>query len=558
VNFAAKVDYATGSAPSGVAVGDFNADGRPDLAVANFNSGTVSVLLGTGGGIFAPKTDYPVGTSPTAGPHAVAVADFNGDGRPDLAVLNYQSDDSVSVLLNNGNGTFAAKTDYPTGFNPYSLAVGDFNGDGRPDLVSANNSSLSNSVSVLRNNGNGTFAAKVDYPAGTSPYGVAVGDFNGDFRADLAVNNQTGVSVFLNNGTGTFLPKVDYVTNGNGFSVAVGNFNADGHPDLVVPNYSTGTVSVLLGSSSGTFAPKLDYAAGPAPYLPAVGDFDGNGQLDLAVSNYGHTTDGLSVLPGQGNGAFGAREAFGTGSGPSAVAAGDFNSDGRLDLAVTNSTVSGTVSVLLSAPTSDISPSTLVFAKQARATNSPSKAVTVINKGSANLVINGFVFSKENADDFLIGSDTCHGPVAPGASCTALVRFSPQGSGARTAILTITSNASNAADAKVELSGTGGSLPAGPRGPRGRPGRDARVRCTVRQRTVSCTVSRSGSARAASRVSWRLSRGHRTYAHGTGIVRRGHWALNLRAVRHLRRGRYRLTVAAPGSRHGSSRVIRIR
>ena len=138
---------------------------------------------------FAQAVDYPTGMAPIS----VAAADLNGDGTPDLAVAN-QNSNAVSVLLNTGNGTFAVKVDYPTGALSYSVAAADLNGDGKPDLVVAG----SNKVSVLLNNGNGTFAAKVDYPTGTGAISVAAADLNGDGKLDLAVANQFGeVSVLL-------------------------------------------------------------------------------------------------------------------------------------------------------------------------------------------------------------------------------------------------------------------------------------------------------------------------------------------------------------------------
>ena len=145
-----------------MAVGDFNGDGKADLAVANYGSDNVSVLLGNGNGTFQAAVNYAAGTSP----HSVAVGDFNGDGKADLAVANYGSN-NVSVLLGNGNGTFQAAVNYAAGTSPCSVAVGDFNGDGKADLAVANYGS--NNVSVLLGNGNGTFQAAVNYAAGTDP-----------------------------------------------------------------------------------------------------------------------------------------------------------------------------------------------------------------------------------------------------------------------------------------------------------------------------------------------------------------------------------------------------
>src|SRR5262249_23262064 len=155
--FASKVDYPVGQWPRSVLALDLNGDGKPDLAITNDLvggfPGTVSVLLNNGSGAFAAKVDYPTGVHPLS----VAAADLNGDGKPALAVANFCSD-NVSVLLNNGSGTFAAKVDYATGSLPLSVAAADLNGDGKPDLAVANQGS--NTLSVMFNNGNGTFAAK--------------------------------------------------------------------------------------------------------------------------------------------------------------------------------------------------------------------------------------------------------------------------------------------------------------------------------------------------------------------------------------------------------------
>ncbi|MET7785134.1 FG-GAP-like repeat-containing protein [Streptomyces sp900116325] len=253
--FAPKVDYPTGTGPNSVAVGDFNGDGHVDLVTANASgTDTVSVLLNNGNGTFVAKTDYPTGT----GPNSVAVGDFNDDGALDLVTSNINAN-TASVFLNNGDGTFAARTDYTTGVVPASVAVGDFNDDGAPDLVTANEGAFS--VSVLLNNGDGTFAAKTDYAAGDFPVSVAVGDLNSDGRLDLVTANSGGtantVSVLLNNGDGTFGAKTDYTTGSFPLSVAVGDFNG-GLPDLVTANASGNTVSVLLNTTgSGSAAPVI-------------------------------------------------------------------------------------------------------------------------------------------------------------------------------------------------------------------------------------------------------------------------------------------------------------
>src|SRR5215813_2527564 len=197
-SFGAKTDLDTGGGGS-VAVGDFNGDGNLDLAVTNYYGDTVSILLGTGTGSFAAKTDFGTGI----GPSSVAVGDFNGDAKLDLAVTNsgYSfageaiiDPQTVSILLGTGTGSFAAKTDFGTGSSPYSVEVGDFNGDAKLDLAVAN--LLGDTVSILLGTGTGSFGARTDFGTGSLPVSVAVGDFNGDGKSDLAVANLG--SVFVN------------------------------------------------------------------------------------------------------------------------------------------------------------------------------------------------------------------------------------------------------------------------------------------------------------------------------------------------------------------------
>ncbi len=288
--FAPKVEFGTRSSPIWVAIDDLNGDGRPEMVVANY-SGMVSVYRNLGNGSFAGREDYPTGVNP----YFVAIGDLDGDGYPDLAVANYNSD-SVDVLRNLGNATFAPRVDYVTGSQPTSVAIGDLNGDGKPELVVTNSNPTFNSVSVLRNLGNGNFAARVNYTTGSVPFTVAIADLDGDAKPDLAVANNAGnsVSVLRNLGDGTFSTKVDYSVGANPRTVAIRDLDADGKSDLVVANSGNlaSTVSVLNNSGNGIFSGRVDYAAGARPYAPAIGDLDGDGRPDLAVANY----DGANVM----------------------------------------------------------------------------------------------------------------------------------------------------------------------------------------------------------------------------------------------------------------------
>ncbi len=299
--FNPQTEYAAGAknGPSGIAVADFNGDGKPDLAVVNFGDWTAWLLLGNGDGTFqAAKNIYFA--SGGGFPWYIAEGDFNGDGKADLVITNY-GDNSVSVLLGNGDGTFQAPKTFPVGTHPGLVAVGDFNGDGKPDLAVSNVDS--GTVSVLLGNGDGTFLPALDFPVGPNPWYFTVGDFNGDGILDLAVSDygcsldcntspSNTVTVLLGNGNGTFRPAPS-LTVGNGpAGVTVGDFNGDGKLDLAVANVNENTLSVLLGNGDGTFqAPHTFADPGMThPYFVAVGDFNGDGKPDLVVTNHLFTT----------------------------------------------------------------------------------------------------------------------------------------------------------------------------------------------------------------------------------------------------------------------------
>jgi hypothetical protein len=331
--FLTPLTFGVGSQPDSVALGDFNGDGRPDLAVANSGSNTVSVLLGNGDGTFQAARNFGVGNTPDS----VAVGDFNRDGRPDLAVANFYGND-VSVLLGNGDGTFQAASNFSVGGLPASVAVGDFNGDGRPDLAAAiayqNTTTNGDSVDVLLGNGDGTFQAPRAFTVGVAPTSVAVGDFNGDGRPDLVTANSggDGVSVLLGNGDGTFQAPRNSVATGQPFAVAVGDFNRDGRPDVAVADGYFGGASALLGNGDGTFqapysVPVSDNGIGSA----ALGDLNGDGRSDLVT-----TGGSVFVLLGNPDVTLEGPLRFSAGTGdPSSVAVGDVNGDGRPDVVAT-------------------------------------------------------------------------------------------------------------------------------------------------------------------------------------------------------------------------------
>jgi hypothetical protein len=450
----AEADYLTNSRSQAVAAADLNGDGKLDLAVGNLDSATVNVFLGNGDGTFKPGVDVATGLYP----NAMAIGDFNRDGKPDLVLANGSG--TVSILLGNGDGSFQPHVDYPAGPGAFSVALGDFNGDGKLDLaVANNNSNQSGTVSILLGNGDGTFQSHVDYPVGTGPYSVAVGDFNSDGNLDLVVANYPvdfTVSVLLGNGDGTFKPQVTYATGRQPDSVAVGDLNGDGKLDLAVSDFTDGLVSVLLGNGDGTFQAHVDYPAGSVPSTVIIGDFNGDGKLDLATSNYapgGYAVPPgfINILFGNGDGTFRAPTAFVAGPNPATVAVADFNNDGTLDF-VTGSVPgpgSATFSVLLQVPEVSLSSKLLTFPSQWVGTTSAAQNLTLTNTGSAPLTISSIVINGDFAQ-----TNACGTSVAAGANCTIAVTFAPTTVGARSAMVTITDKATGSPHT-VALSGTG-------------------------------------------------------------------------------------------------------
>jgi len=521
--FQAPSSYAMGAYPAAIVAGDFNGDSQPDLAIANANcplgigpnfaftsctAGSVTVLLGEGQGLFGGT---PVGASAAGiAPVFLLPVDLNGDGKPDVVVVN-QGDDTVSVLLGNGDGTFKPQTTYPTGHFPASVQAGDFNGDGKMDLAVVDqvcattaNSCSAGAVSILLGKGDGTFLPRTDFTVGLTPDTVVVGDFNGDGKLDLAVGNnglQLGntVSVLLGNGDGTFRTPVNYTVAGAPLAMVVGDFNKDGKLDLAVntpiaPSNGIGTVSILLGVGDGTFKPRIDFTGGGNSVI-AVGDFNDDGIPDLATGVA--SGNGFSVFLNNGDGTF--RAGGRGGANPLAygilgsLALGDFNADGKLDVAASADTprlaafrgngdgtvqseedillpangnllaaadfngdggldltvYDGVVSTILNPPFKGVYPSALAFGSQGIGTTSAVETVTLSNPSGAPFTIANIAVSGDYTQ-----TNNCGASVQPGANCVISVRFAPAAAGTRSGAITLTDNTHSSPQA-IPLTGSG-------------------------------------------------------------------------------------------------------
>jgi hypothetical protein len=436
IGWMAKTAYSAGPYGIGAATADFNGDGKLDLAVvdsAYVGGNIISILLGNGDGTFQAGGTYP------AGNYYMAVGDFNNDGKSDLVVTNLPSaggTGAASILLGNGDGTFQSARSVQVGVHPSLPAVGDFNRDGKLDVAVPNVSD--NTISILFGNGDGTVHPQKTYATGRAPYDVVSADFNGDGKLDLATSNDNDgtVSVLIGNGDGTFKAPLAYDAGVGPFALVATDFNADGKLDLGVANAS-GAVSVLTGNGDGTFQPMTNYQAGITPDSVAFGDFNGDGRMDLAVGNFG--SGSVSILLGNGDGTFQTKLDYPAGTYPFQIVSGDFNGDGRLDLVFANDVMTSSLSVLLQSSLA-LNKTAVAFAAQKVGTASSPKNVVLKNLGSTDVTFTGIIVTGADPSDFT-QTNTCPASLAAGASCTVTVVFTPQAKGTRTAAITVSDDA---------------------------------------------------------------------------------------------------------------------
>lgn len=355
--FNPAISVPVGVNPHGVIAGDFNGDGKIDLASSNASSNNVSILLGNGNGTFLPKVDYAVQQRPKF----AEIGDFNNDGEIDLAVPNEVSN-SVTVLLGVGNGTFLAGTHSPAGCtSPHEIAVGDLNNDGKLDVVIP--CWGGNIIGVLFGNGNGSFQPPVTYTTGSAPHSAVIADFNKDGRNDIGVANyqSNNLTVQLSTGAGTFASPVPYSTAALPHFIRAADLNNDGNLDLFTANDGANNVSVFLGAGNGTFGSAVNYATASLPESVTSGDVNGDGILDLVTANSG--SNNVSVLLGSGTGSFSSPTNFGAGSRAFHAIVAHLDSDNNLDIAVAN--YGGQeISILISLQTTPLPPGTFYLSSR--------------------------------------------------------------------------------------------------------------------------------------------------------------------------------------------------
>jgi len=447
--------------PQEMTVADFNQDGIPDVAVADYQDGTVQVYLGAASGTLTLQSTLNVGVTPAS----LCFGDFNEDGHLDLAVLS--SDGSFSIWFGDGAGNFTAgPTISATPFGNH-IATADFNGDGHLDIAVVD--SVQQIVVILTGTGTGSFNYAATLNTGVGPYSLAVADFNLDGILDLAVGDADGtVGIFLGNGDGTFVQATSFDTGAPASDLTAGDFNEDGIPDLAIANINltgvgtNGSVSIWSGAGNGLFTFASQTAAGHNPSAIVPGDFNGDGHLDLAVAN--QSSNNIQILMGSGASSFISSGPLQSGNGPTALGVGDFNSDGRLDLVALDAD-SNSIGILFQQPQATLSVSGLTFPTQPIGTSSAPQSFTITNTGSATAPlsvssINVTPAFNTGANDFQ-ESNFCQASLPPGGTCTVNVVFSPSYVATENATLTVTDNSMGVPNTQtVALSGVA-PLPTG-------------------------------------------------------------------------------------------------
>ncbi len=455
--FTPVLSAGVGAHPEGLAVGDFNEDGWPDLATSNSESDDISLLFGNGNGTFRSVFSFGVGTSPMY----LVTGDLNGDGILDLAVAE-TGDDRVSVLLGEGHGVFGQPAPYPSGQGPTLIALGDVDGDDDLDMVVVNSGRFGHdppfSWSVLFNQGQGEFAPAQRFEEqgreGLFPTDVSLADRNDDGLPDVTVTwsqpswrkPDGSVSVFQNQGRGRLTPWRTIQAGLTLSAVAQADVDDDGVLDLLVTSVFTDSVNVLLQISPDQYTKPAQMGVGFSPVTLACEDLDGDGHRDLIVTN--RTSQSVSILLGRGDGSFQPAGHYAVGAFPAAMGIEDFDNDGLPDIVTANSG-SDDVSILLSGkaviPSITMSTDTIRFAEDGEHGEPSAQRtlpLTVSNVGLGVLRIAGVALEGPDAHAFSVDGSSCVGvTLDTGELCALRIHFKSTAPGAHHALLRIFDNA---------------------------------------------------------------------------------------------------------------------
>jgi hypothetical protein len=401
--FTNAADVGMGVEPYSVAIGDFNNDGKQDIAVSHNIADFVSIRLGDGLGGFSGSTNVPVGPAshPDQGVQALAIAvgDFNNDGNQDFATTNYHLG-TVSIRLGDGTGGFSGATatsEINVGPLPRAIAIGDFNGDGKQDFATAD--SNGGTVSIRLGDGIGGFSGSTNLSV-SNPQSLAIGDFNNDGKQDLAVSSASGlVAIRLGDGMGNFSGSTDIGVGGGTRTIAIGDFNNDGKQDFATGNVgfseNGNTVSIRLGDGMGSFSGSTEVVVGTGPYIVAIGDFNNDGKQDFATADV--YSDGVSIRLGDGLGGFSGTTSISVGHFPISVAIGDFNNDGRQDFAAANDGTNN-VSVRLGACVPNTAPTITAQSGVTRQQGSPVSNSQIATASDAESSAGGIIVTVTSAN----------------------------------------------------------------------------------------------------------------------------------------------------------------